>query len=139
MVLHTSVHVLLGLADCKVFNLLTMKFMNSLTVFCKILKFSQANDARAFLLLSSVFFASVEKFTTSFNFKEVISEVTIDLNRAHFWDLSAVAAMDKVVLKFRREGTKVNIVGLNKASETIIDKFRTYDKENINITPVKNS
>ena len=86
-----------------------------------------------------VFFASVEKFTTSFNFKEVISEVTIDLNRAHFWDLSAVAAMDKVVLKFRREGTKVNIIGLNKASETIIDKFRTYDKENINITPAKNS
>ncbi len=88
------------------------------------------NNIREYKVYGQVFFASVEKFVAAFDFKEVVKEVVIDLNQAHFWDLSAVAAMDKVVLKFQREGTKVSVTGLNKASETIIDKFSTYDKEN---------
>ncbi|WP_269145384.1 hypothetical protein [Azospirillum brasilense] len=33
-----------------------------------------------------------------------------------------------VVLKFRREGAEVEIVGLNHASETIVDKLAIHDK-----------
>jgi SulP family sulfate permease len=33
-----------------------------------------------------------------------------------------------VVLKFRREGTEVEIIGLNEASATIVDKFAVHDK-----------
>ena len=29
------------------------------------------------------------------------------MSRAHFWDITAVSALDKVVIKFRREGTEV--------------------------------
>jgi SulP family sulfate permease len=74
-----------------------------------------------------IFFNSSERFIEMFDFKEVIDNITIDLHKAHFWDLSAVAALDKVVIKFRREGTEVEIKGLNKASQTIIDKFGVYD------------
>ena len=49
------------------------------------------------------------------------------MSTAHFWDISAVAALDKVVMKFRREGTEVSIVGLNRASATMVDKFGTPD------------
>ena len=75
-----------------------------------------------------VFFASAEQFSAAFDFKEVIERVTIDVTEAHFWDLTAVGALDKVVLKFRREGTAVEIVGMNEASATIVDRLATYDK-----------
>jgi len=39
-----------------------------------------------------------------------------------------VSALDMVVLKFRREGAEVEIIGLNEASETIVDKLAIHDK-----------
>ena len=83
---------------------------------------------RSYQVVGQVFFASADRFINSFDFKEVIEKVRIDVTRAHFWDLTAVGALDKVVLKFRREGTDVEIIGLNKASATIIDRFALHDK-----------
>jgi SulP family sulfate permease len=39
-----------------------------------------------------------------------------------------VAAVDTVVLKFRREGAEVELIGLNQASETIVDRLGIHDK-----------
>ncbi len=83
---------------------------------------------RTYTLTGEVFFASVERFVESFDFKEVIDGVVIDVRGAHFWDISAVAALDKTVLKFRREGTAVEVIGLNEASATMIDRFGVHDK-----------
>jgi SulP family sulfate permease len=54
--------------------------------------------------------------------------VRIDVSHAHFWDITAVSALDKVVLKFRREATMVEIIGLNEANATMVDKFAVHDK-----------
>ena len=54
--------------------------------------------------------------------------MTIDLTRAHFWDLTGVGALDKVVLRFRREGAEVELIGMNEASATIVDKLGVFDK-----------
>ena len=83
---------------------------------------------RVYQVVGQVFYASSYKFTEFFDFKEVLDKVVIDLSEAHFWDISAVAALDRVVLKFRREGTEVQLLGLNKASTTIVDRFAVYDK-----------
>lgn len=83
---------------------------------------------RVYHVLGEVFFASADQFAASFDFKEVIEKVIIDLTQAHFWDLSAVGALDKVVLKFRREGTQVELQGLNQASAIIIDRLGIHDK-----------
>ncbi len=83
---------------------------------------------RVYQVVGQVFFASSYKFTEFFDFKEVLDKVVIDLSEAHFWDISAVAALDRVVLKFRREGTQVQLIGLNRASATIVDRFAVYDK-----------
>ena len=40
-----------------------------------------------------------------------------------------VSALDKAVVKFRREGTEVEVVGLNEASATMVDKFAVHDKD----------
>ncbi|MBK6278378.1 MAG: SulP family inorganic anion transporter [Gammaproteobacteria bacterium] len=84
---------------------------------------------RTYTVLGQVFFASADRFTNAFDYKEVIEKVRIDVSRAHFWDITAVSALDKAVVKFRREGTEVEVVGLNEASATMVDKFAVHDKD----------
>ena len=93
---------------------------------------SQSEDegrVRTYTVLGQVFFASADRFAQSFDFKEVIDTVRIDVSRAHFWDITAVSALDKVVLKFRREGADVEVIGLNEASATMVDRFGLHDKD----------
>ena len=84
-------------------------------------------------MFGQVFFASADKFAAHFDFKEVIDSVVIDVSQAHFWDLTAVGALDKVVLKFRREGTDVELIGMNEASATIVDQLAVHDKEGVEL------
>ena len=83
---------------------------------------------RTYTVVGQVFFSSADKFVAAFDFKEALSKVTIDLTRAHFWDITAVAALDKVVLKLRRAGSEVEVLGLNDASATLIDRFGMHEK-----------
>jgi len=89
---------------------------------------SPDGSARTYIVEGQVFFASADAFLASFDFREALSQVTIDVSRAHIWDISSVAALDTVVLKFRREGATVDIIGLNEASETIVDRLAIHDK-----------
>ncbi|MES1924591.1 SulP family inorganic anion transporter [Salinisphaera sp. T31B1] len=87
-----------------------------------------AEGCREYQVVGQVFFTSADQFVAGFDFKESIDAVRIDLRRAHFWDITAVGALDKVVLKFRREGAEVDLVGLNEASATLVDKIAVHDK-----------
>ncbi len=91
-------------------------------------EYDDDSDTRTYKVVGQVFFASAEKMLDSLDFKEAIGKVVIDLKRAHFWDITAVGALDKAVIKFRREGAIVEVRGLNKASETIVDRFGVHDK-----------
>jgi SulP family sulfate permease len=96
---------------------------------------SPDGSTRAYRFSGQVFFASVESFLAAFDFREVIEKVVIDVRQAHFWDISAVAALDKAVIKLRREGTEVEILGLNEASATMIDRFGVADKDDAEHLP----
>ncbi|WPC05729.1 SulP family inorganic anion transporter [Pseudomonas benzenivorans] len=87
-----------------------------------------AGRRRSYKVVGQVFFASASKFVGAFDFREALDKVSIDLSRAHFWDITAVESLDKVVLKLRREGTEVEVLGLNQASATIVDRFAVHDK-----------
>jgi len=89
---------------------------------------SADGTVRTYNIAGQVFFASADRFAEAFDFKEVIDRVVIDVSSAHFWDISAVGVLDKAILKFRREGTAVEIVGLNEASATMVDRFAIHDK-----------
>ncbi|MDM7323356.1 MAG: SulP family inorganic anion transporter [Gammaproteobacteria bacterium] len=84
---------------------------------------------RRYIVTGQVFFASADRFINAFDYKEVIEKVRIDVSNAHFWDITAVSALDKVVIKFRREATEVEVIGLNEASATLVDKFAIHDKD----------
>jgi sulfate permease, SulP family len=83
---------------------------------------------RNYQVVGQVFFASAESLVASFDFKEDVDHVHIDVSHAHFWDITAIRALDKVMLKFRGKGVDVQVVGLNEASATMVDRFATHDK-----------
>ena len=86
------------------------------------------SNTRTYRVVGQVFFNSADKFNACFDFREALDRVIIDLSRAHFWDISAVSALDKVVIKFRRDGADVQLIGLNDATSTIVDRFGVFDK-----------
>jgi sulfate permease, SulP family len=89
---------------------------------------SADGTSRTYRVRGQLFFASAGAFADAFDFREVVAKVVIDVSHAHFWDLTAINALDKVVIKFRREGSIVELVGLNEASKTIVDRLATHDK-----------
>jgi sulfate permease, SulP family len=89
---------------------------------------SKDGRVRTYIVEGQLFYGSVEDFMNGFDFGEALDRVVIDVSRAHIWDISSVQALDMAVLKFRRDGAEVEIVGMNTASETIVDKLATHDK-----------
>ncbi|CAB3642174.1 Putative sulfate transporter ychM [Achromobacter spanius] len=89
---------------------------------------SEDGRTRTYYYAGQVFFASTERFAEAIDFKEVVDRVVLDVSAAHFWDISAVGALDKVVIKLRREGKAVDVVGLNAASATLIGRFAIHEK-----------
>lgn len=89
---------------------------------------SPDGNNRIYSVSGQIFFVSVNHFLKTFDFQEDLESVKIDLTHAHLWDQSAIAVIDKVVLNFRRKGVEVDLVGLNKASATLIDKLAIHDK-----------
>ena len=84
---------------------------------------------RIYRVDGQIFFASTESFIAAFDFAEDVETVTIDVTQAHLWDISAVGALDKVVLKFRKTGKTVEVIGVNEASAHMIDRFALHDKQ----------
>ena len=108
--------------------LATLFFANKIGRFMAVKPYySETEKVRTYEVVGQVFFASAEQFIAAFDFKEAVNTVVIDLTHAHFWDITAVNSLDKVVIKFRREGAIVNVVGMNKATETVVDKFGVHN------------
>ncbi|MCV6825850.1 MULTISPECIES: SulP family inorganic anion transporter [Halocynthiibacter] len=91
-------------------------------------KLSGDGRARDYLVEGQLFFATAPDLSSAFDFGEALDRVTIDVSRAHIWDISSVGALDMVVLKFRREGADVEIIGMNEASETLMGRLAEHDK-----------
>jgi len=89
---------------------------------------SADGTTRTYRIAGQVFFASSDRFVEGFDYKEVLDRVVIDVSRAHFWDISAVGTLDKAILKFRREGTLVEVRGLNEESAMMIERYAIHDK-----------
>jgi SulP family sulfate permease len=92
---------------------------------------SKDEETRTYLVQGQVFFASVTDFVSAFNFKEKITQVVIDVKNAHIWDVSSVAALDTVMLKFQRNGIDVQVIGLNQGSEKIVRKHSAHKNDDI--------
>ena len=88
----------------------------------KLLKISHrdSDEGRTWSVSGQVFFASADVFIDAFDPREVApgSAVIVDLRRAHFWDVTAVAALDKVVQRLRHHGLEVTVKGFRSQLRT---------------------
>ena len=89
---------------------------------------SPDGKVRTYRVSGEIFFASAERFADAFDFREVLDRVVIDMSAAHFWDITGVGTLDKTVIRFRREGTQVEVVGLNQPSAVMVERFAIHDK-----------
>ncbi|MEO8722484.1 MAG: SulP family inorganic anion transporter [Sphingobium sp.] len=87
--------------------------------------------AASYTVTGQIFFASVDRFTRAFRIEDKAQRVTIDVHAAHFWDISGVGALDKIVARLRRDGRQVEVIGYNEASTDIIDRFALHDKTGV--------
>ncbi|MGE8653223.1 MAG: SulP family inorganic anion transporter [Acinetobacter gandensis] len=81
------------------------------------------NHQRRYQVSGQIFFSSSDRFYQFFNFNEHIQSVEIDLSNAHIWDITSVNMLNSVVEKFEAKGIKTQLLGLNEASATLIDRI----------------
>jgi SulP family sulfate permease len=84
--------------------------------------YDAASDTRTYRVSGQVFFASAEMFADGFDLRDTAAIVIIDLCDAHIWDVTSVGALEGVVTKMRRQGKRVDLIGLNEASATLVDR-----------------
>ena len=87
---------------------------------------SEEGQTRTYVVSGQLFFATADEFMGLIDFDEALKAVRIDVSHAHIWDLTGVNAVDRAVLKFRKKGVDAEVVGMNEASATIMDKFATH-------------
>jgi SulP family sulfate permease len=91
-------------------------------------KGTMRDNQKIYTVKGQIFFASVTDFVQAFNFEDDVKTVEINLKEAHLWDDSAVAAIDKIVLKYREQDIEVKLSGLNEASSILVNKLAAHDK-----------
>ncbi|WP_337268741.1 SulP family inorganic anion transporter [Oryzifoliimicrobium ureilyticus] len=68
-----------------------------------------------------IFFASADLFIDAFDIEEATGmSVRIDLTNAHFWDITAIAALEKVIDRYKAHAIPTTVIGLNQASSTLM-------------------
>jgi len=88
----------------------------------------RGENETTYIVAGQVFFASSNSLIDAFDYQDVPKHVTIDVSGAHFWDITAIGALDDIVHKLRRHGAEVKIVGMNEASATMVERFGTHHK-----------
>jgi SulP family sulfate permease len=88
---------------------------------------------RVYHVEGQIFFASSDAFMDAFDFDKLPGKLVIDVSKAHLWDITAVDALDRVVLKYRQMGVEVEVIGANEASSGMIDRFALHDKDHASL------
>jgi SulP family sulfate permease len=78
---------------------------------------------RRYVVEGQLFFVSAELFVAGFEFHGHPERVEIDMAGVRLWDVTAAAALDKVVLRYRRQGAKVEVVGLDPIGAALVERL----------------
>jgi SulP family sulfate permease len=91
-------------------------------------KTARSGDGQSltYYVTGQVFFASSNSLVDAIDYQDVPPAVTIDVSGAHFWDVTAIGALDDIVHKLRRHGARVEVAGLNEASASMVDRFAKH-------------
>jgi sulfate permease, SulP family len=90
---------------------------------------SEDEKVRTYIVEGQIFFASAAIFVDAIDVTEPVDRIIIDVTALHFWDISAIGALDRVIMKARRYERPVDVVGLNEASSTMVERFAIHKRE----------
>ncbi|MBO8178445.1 MAG: SulP family inorganic anion transporter [Bacillus sp. (in: Bacteria)] len=94
----------------------------------------EALDRKTYTVYGQLFFASVTDLLEQIEWKETAKQVEIDFSHAHVWDDSAVAAIDKIVLKLQENGTTVQLKGLNQPSLRLVERLAVHKQDQVKLS-----
>ncbi len=81
-------------------------------------------DPLVYHVSGQVFFASADLLVEAFDVRDIEGRpVCIDLSAAHFWDITAVNALDKVCQRLRKHGSVVEVIGMNDHSRALVSRL----------------
>ena len=103
--------------------LFTWKVRRALTVESSL---DAGKDVRQYFVRGQVFFASSPGLVSRFDFNEPLRAVCLDLSHAHFWDITAIDALDQIVHKFQLRDIEVRVTGLDASSIALAGKYAKY-------------
>ncbi len=86
-------------------------------------------ETMTYYVSGQVFFASIESLMNQVDLQADAKEIHIDFTKAHVWDDSAVAAIDKLITKFKENDKSVQIIGLNEASSDLVNRLTAYQNK----------
>nr|WP_295973701.1 SulP family inorganic anion transporter [uncultured Xanthomonas sp.] len=95
-----------------------------------------ADGGHTYRIRGQLFFASAGGFAGAFDFAHAPARVTLDLSDAHVWDISAIGALDQVVMKFRRHGAQVQVLGLNPDSAAMVGRLGRHQRDDVESVPL---
>lgn len=75
-----------------------------------------------------LFFASTTNFINSFDYSNKFDSIDIDFTNVKIWDESAVDAIDKVIIKYHKNGVETNLIGLSESCLNLIDNMAVHNK-----------
>lgn len=70
-----------------------------------------------------LFFGSADLFVASFEYHGQPRRVILDLAQVRIWDQTGVAALDKVLARYRKQGAVVEVNGLAQESQVLVDRL----------------
>ncbi|MCW0376053.1 SulP family inorganic anion transporter [Xanthomonas sacchari] len=114
----------------------TLFFARKVGRMLHIARSEDADGGHTYRIRGQLFFASAGGFAGAFDFAHAPTRVTLDLSDAHVWDISAIGALDQVVMKFRRHGAQVQVLGLNPDSAAMVGRLGRHQRDDVESVPL---
>lgn len=85
-------------------------------------KRKQRGGRTVYIVKGQLYFASTTRFSEAFQYGDDPEHIVVDFSGSHVWDHSSVSAIDKLIEKYAAIGKRVHLIGLNEASELLLER-----------------
>jgi SulP family sulfate permease len=86
-------------------------------------KMLEEDGKKHYAVQGQMFFGTATHFKDLFDVSEDPEHIVIDFSDSHVWDQSAVTAIAGIIDKYGQSEKEVSIVGLNSASEQLVERI----------------
>jgi SulP family sulfate permease len=101
---------------------LVFAWNNARTIYVQVDEKRSKKNKKYYILHGHLFFASILSFKDLFKPKDDPADVVIDFKHSRVWDHSGLQAIDDLVERYRKAGTKLHLLHLSADCRRLLDK-----------------